>query len=345
MSEGLGFAAFIQATAGAVGGIFATWVLMPLEVVKTRVQISQHGDAKLPKVMADILAAEGLVGLFRGVSSKCSETGSKNFVFFFLYDFVNREAKKHTRVTPMVSLALGYIAGLGTTITTMPLEVLSTKQQAITGKGAGFFNVLREILAKEGIAGLFKGFWFNVLLCINPAIQNTCFDKIKELLLWRKSSSDLSLLVTRDLTKRISMSASEAFVLGAVAKAIATIVTFPLTRLKTMLQAGKEVTAPKDTGDHAPTRSKSASQLLKRMSYRSDLESGLQGCFHRFCELYRGLGPSMLKGVLQAAVLYGTKDQVARFVSVLLKSAARLLSGGREHPHKFRALSGRPLAS
>jgi len=286
---------------------------------------------------------EGLPGLFRGVSSKCSETGSKNFVFFFIYDGVNRKAKQYTRITSSVSLLLGYVSGLGTTILTMPLEVISTRQQAVTGnQGGGMFAVVGDILNNEGIGGLFKGFWFNVLLCINPAIQNTCFDRIKEVVLKRKSLGDPK--------KRVSMTPLEAFVLGALAKAVATVVTFPLVRLKTMLQAGREIKPHQDheqdeaDGD-ALMKRPSAAVLVRRLSLRSDLEARVQGQFQRFCELYRGMGPALLKGVLQAAVLYATKDQVAKVVTILLKTSAHMFRGGKHQRHKFRALSGRPLAS
>lgn len=330
---------FVQATAGAAGGVFASFVLMPLEVVKTRVQISQVGEATLSRMLIEIVKSEGVAGLFRGVSSKCSETGSKNFVFFYIYDTIGGYVKFKTqiKITPTVSLVLGYFAGLGTTILTMPLEVLSTRQQVGKAEG-GFFACLNDLLQEEGIPGLFKGFWFNVLLCINPAIQNTCFDRIKDALLLRKSGGDIS--------KRVSMTPVEAFMLGALAKAVATVVTFPLVRLKTMLQAGKPIAAPMgEDGEEAPDSLKRTAstggftgELVRRMSFRSDLAPRVQGYLLRFCELYRGMGPSLLKGVLQAAVLYATKDQVAKVVRVLL--AAMIPAR-----YKFRALSGRPLAS
>merc|ERR1719160_1050855 len=110
----------------------------------------------------------------------------------------------------------------------MPLEVVATRLQAEGPAGRGFISVLWSILDTDGLEGLFRGFWFNMALCVNPAIQNTCFDRMKESLLRSAKKSG----------RAASLSPLQAFVLGAVAKAIATVVTFPLVRLKTMLQAG-----------------------------------------------------------------------------------------------------------
>ena len=54
-----------------------------------------------------------------------------------------------------------------------------------------------------------RGFFFNVLLCVNPAIQNTCFDKLKDYII--------------KTMKNPTLSPVQAFTLGAVAKAIATV--------------------------------------------------------------------------------------------------------------------------
>ena len=147
-------------------------------------------------------------------------------------------------------------------------------------------------VCEDGLAGLFKGYWFNLILCSNPAIQNTIFDKqlgvwrtqrqhppdvhfapvsnciqlprIQEAMLLRKkqraASAKVSLTSLEVKLDRIRSSSDKRagcsalaleaagklllckptwlrFMLGALAKAIATMITFPVTRIKTMLQA------------------------------------------------------------------------------------------------------------
>ena len=81
--------------------------------------------------------------------------------------------------------------------------------------------------------GLWKGLGPSLLLCSNPAIHYTVFDTIKlhVLALRIPSSTTLSIIPTN----QASLSTSEAFLLGWLAKFIATMVTYPLIRAKVML--------------------------------------------------------------------------------------------------------------
>lgn len=314
------FAALAQATAGAGGGIFASATLQPLEVVKTRIQTGQCGDATLGQAAVQILKHEGVLAFYRGLAAKCYETGLKNFVYFYLYDALLRETKHYGfSIGTTLNLVLGFVAGVGTTSSTMPLEVLSTRLQAGTMQDEGLSAMTRRILKEEGLAGLFKGYWFNVILCINPAIQNTVFDQVKAATLNAKSGGDRAV--------KAVLSPLEAFLLGALAKAVATVITYPLVRLKTILQAGRQ-----EDGGSSPTSPTSPYSLAEDSS-----------ALARLARVYRGLGTALLKTVLQAALLYMMKDQIARLVVQAFKVSARFLQPGNRS--KLKALSGRPLAS
>lgn len=338
------FQALVQASAGAFGGVFSTVVLMPVEVVKTRVSLSQSGDSAADKstigLLWKIATDEGLPGLFRGVNAKCAETGSRNFVYFYIYDALNATAKQQMKITAAKKLVLGYVAAVGCTVLTSPLEVLATRVQVQSGKG-GAFKVLGDLFKNEGIGGLYKGLWFNILLCINPAIVNTCFDRMKETLL--------------KLKKDRTITAFEAFAIGAVAKALATFVTFPFVRLKTMIQAGKEPKAPAQNVPCAPPKTEalpttptiaksSSRQMLRKMSFNLKQTEVEQGLLQRFLELYRGLGAALFKSVLTAGLLYMTKDQVEGVVVKVFKLSAKMLRR-RSGALKLGAWSGRPLPS
>mmetsp|Transcript_90728 Transcript_90728/g.228170 ORF Transcript_90728/g.228170 Transcript_90728/m.228170 type:complete len:349 (-) Transcript_90728:171-1217(-) len=339
------FIALVQATAGATGGVFAAFVLMPLEIAKTRIQLSHGGDLSTLGTMSNIVMDEGVQGLFRGAFAKCFETGSKNFVYFYIYDAINAIAKRHIELTTGVKLVLGYVAGVGNTIATMPLEVMATKVQAETKNGDGLLALVARVLEKEGIVGLFKGFWYNIMLCVNPAIQNTCFDRLKDWILMFKARAAAASSPAPTLTPL------QAFALGAFAKAVATLATYPLVRLKTILQAGQEVKmlpAVKQDASEACVsklrREGSTSEMLGSLSIREDRPTASQGPLQRIAELYRGIGSALLKSVLQAAFLYMTKDQVADFVRSLFKLSAKAFFR-KDGRLKLGVISGRPLAS
>eukprot|EP00445_Apocalathium_hangoei_P005675 CAMPEP_0203863562 /NCGR_PEP_ID=MMETSP0359-20131031/14240_1 /ASSEMBLY_ACC=CAM_ASM_000338 /TAXON_ID=268821 /ORGANISM="Scrippsiella Hangoei, Strain SHTV-5" /LENGTH=338 /DNA_ID=CAMNT_0050781131 /DNA_START=78 /DNA_END=1094 /DNA_ORIENTATION=- len=333
--DSAGFIALVQATAGATGGVFAAFVLMPLEVAKTRIQLSHGGDLSTFGTLAGILADEGCAGLFKGCPAKCFETGSKNFVYFYIYDVINAVAKRQVKLTTGVKLLLGYLAGVGNTIATMPLEVMATKVQAEKGND-GVFVLVKRVLDKEGVGGLFKGFWYNIMLCVNPAIQNTCFDKVKD---WIMKAQ------VKNGVKSPALSAFQAFLLGAFAKAIATIITYPLVRLKTILQAGQELARKvSESSVGPPFQRTSSKEMLLALAEREDKLPAAQGPLQKVAELYRGIGSALMKSVLQAAFLYMTRDQVAGFVRTFFKLSAKAFFR-KDGTVKLGVFSGRPLAS
>jgi len=295
------FEALKQACAGALAAVVANCGTMPISVILTRIQVTQKPALTIAR---DIAAKDGLLGFYRGLNSKNIEASTKNFVFFYLYDWILSIAKQRgIRISTVWNLTLGYIAGCFCAIFTLPLEVISTKIQAQSS--GGMLSVVRETLATSGFRGLFSGLWFNILLSINPSIQNTCFDKTKAAVLAQKSKGNAAV--------QVALSPGEAFFLGAIAKALATLVTYPLVRLKTKLQVAN--------GEDKEERA---------------------SVFQRFARLYSGLGASLLKTVLTAAMMYAAKDELARLTESVLRTT---LQRGRGHRYKLRAIGGRSLAS
>merc|ERR1711920_551617 len=116
---------------------------------------------------------------------------------------------------------------------------------------------------------------------------------------------------------------------GAVAKAIATVITFPLVRLKTILQTStKSDEAEKESPNappRLPLRKRSLSRQLSAVSFRVDKAEEVQGLLERLGSLYRGLGSALFKTVLQAALLYMTKDTVEGVVVAIFKLSTRMV--------------------
>ena len=125
---------------------------------------------------------------------------------------------RHTHWLPSVRSRMICAAGVASVVGSNPLELVSTRQQTGSGKAKGFFQVVQEVLNKSGPLGLWDGVSSNLILSINPAIENTLFDQLKDMLLEKWSQKVLSTFA--------------AFWLGAFVKFIATLLTFPLIRAK-----------------------------------------------------------------------------------------------------------------
>lgn len=300
MSKNKAFDAFVQAAAGAGGGIFSTCVLFPLDSVKTRIQSHSTKSSNIIEAGKEIVENEGVSALFRGIDTKSVESGTKNFWYFYCYDFlINTVKEGGTKITPSVTLVLGYIAGVLNMTPTMPLEVLGTVQQTSSSSGSTWHHA-QEIWRKDGLGGFYKGFRFNLLLCFNPAIQNTVFDHLK-----RVYQNVIRTRHNIDSSKAVKLTPLQAFVLGAVAKLVATLLTYPWIARKTRVQSGVEE--------------------------KTDI-----GFFQKH---FRGLSSAALKTVLQAALMYMAKDQIALQTQKLFQAGLY-----REHGrHKLRAVGGRAI--
>lgn len=112
------------------------------------------------------------------------------------------------------------------------------------------------------------------------------------------------------------LSTVEAFVLGAVAKAVATTVTMPIIRVKVLQQLKKRAQPPVlsagSTYNQAVVAVPEATMVKTLVAiYR------MEG----FAGLYVGLSPQLLKGVLASAVLVAVKERVYGFTKRLVLAA------------------------
>jgi hypothetical protein len=90
------------------------------------------------------------------------------------------------------------------------MESIHSRQQTLPlSERKGTFIMTQQILKDEGISGLWRGLNASLILCINPAITYGVFEKLKSIALRDKKA----------------LSAWDAFMVGALAKALATIIT------------------------------------------------------------------------------------------------------------------------
>lgn len=137
----------------------------------------------------------------------------------------------------------GAIAGSATVLLTNPIWVVNTRMTAGKsgdekdglpgGVGDGksrsrsksTLATLMELLRKEGPAALFAGVLPALILVINPILQYTFFEQLKNVLERRR--------------RRITP--TDAFYLGALGKLLATTITYPYITVKSRMHvAGKE---------------------------------------------------------------------------------------------------------
>ncbi|RHY94226.1 hypothetical protein DYB37_010395 [Aphanomyces astaci] len=280
--------ALVEASSGSLGALFACLVLFPLDVAKTKHQASTDSTTKTKErstmaLLRSIWTEEGARGLFSGLGPKATHTVLSNFFYFYWYAWLKAAyAKSRGPLTTSATLAIGAAAGAINMTITLPLEVLTTRIQTTTSSSSSSAaELLGRMYREQGVLSLWKGYVPSLVLVSNPAIFYTIFDRLK-------------LQLGRQL------SAVEAFVLAAIAKAIATILTYPIIRAKVLMQASK-------TNNH-DTASLSMFQVLQR-TWNED--GGVAG-------LFQGCSAQLVNTVVKSALLLMTKDQIAQLTVRLL---------------------------
>lgn len=198
---------------------------------------SKRADTAFLKAVRNIVDREGLAGLYAGLDSALFGISVTNFVYYYWYEWTRaffeaaaekagRASKKLTTVESMVA---GAIAGSATVIITNPIWVVNTrmttrKHEAEDGatlpgaakpKAPTTFATLMALIKHEGPLALFSGVIPALVLVINPILQYTLFEQLKNY-----------------VEKKRRVTPTIAFFLGALGKLFATSITYPYITVK-----------------------------------------------------------------------------------------------------------------
>lgn len=283
-----------HALAGAGGGILSMILTYPLITLSTRAQVeSRKAESKFVEAVQKIIAREGVSGLYAGINSALFGISVTNFIYYYWYEWTRaffekaatRAGRASKKLTTIESMIAGAIAGSATVIITNPIWVVNTRittrrqnaDDVEAGAGAvakrskapSTIGTLMALLKNEGPQALFAGVIPALVLVINPILQYTLFEQMKN-----------------TVEKKRKITPTVAFVLGALGKLFATSVTYPYITVKSQMH----VAAHSD-------KKEGMSQTLRRVVK----DEGYSG-------LYKGIGPKVTQSVLTAAFLFAFKD-------------------------------------
>jgi solute carrier family 25 (peroxisomal adenine nucleotide transporter), member 17 len=263
--------------------------------------------------------ASGLIGV-----------ASTNFAYFYWYSFIRqnyvkllskravqngltgKELAQALQITTVMELTLGALAGALAQLMTIPVSVVTTRQQTQVVKSSNtaapssvdeikptkkpkekrysMLDMAKIIIHEEGVFGLWKGLRPALVLTVNPAITYGLFERLKT---W----------LTSTRTNK-SLSSVETFALGVFCKTLATVVTYPYIMAKVRLQWKA---ADYDTNERV--RYKDALDVLIRV-YQSE---GIAGWFN-------GVNAQVSKAVLSQSLLFVIKDHLTFYTYLLFNA-------------------------
>jgi len=175
---------------GCAGGsaVFTVSFIHPIDVVKTRLQISGEAGGKskaysgIGDVVKSVLADEGASAFYKGIQAAWLREASYTSLRLGLYEPAKGlvGADKKDAGVGRKFLA-GAIAGAIGSLAGNPFDVLKTRMMADGGADApSIGKVAREINAGQGFAGFYKGIEANVMRAmILNATKMGCYDICK----------------------------------------------------------------------------------------------------------------------------------------------------------------------
>ena len=155
--------------AGATSAVFTTPIQAPQELLKVTLQTQTEGKFKnAADVAKHLYATGGLRALTRGFGVTLVRDASASVMYFSWYEFMKAQLSSVPGLSTdgktnfMGSFVAGGVAGVWNWVPAIPFDRLKTKLQvaapgAYSGAVFGSNSVLKEVMATEGIKGLFKG--------------------------------------------------------------------------------------------------------------------------------------------------------------------------------------------
>lgn len=199
------------AIAGSTGAVLANALVYPLDIVKTRLQVQikqhkldpsvdaqttneRHYDGTLHAIMA-IVEDEGLFGLYSGMAGALLGVASTNFAYFYWYStvrtlYLTKVSKTGAAPNTAIELSLGAAAGALAQLFTIPIAVVTTRQQTQPRNDKkGMFATAKEVIdGEDGYTGLWRGLKASLVLVVNPAITYGAYQRLKDVLYPNKTS-------------------------------------------------------------------------------------------------------------------------------------------------------------
>mmetsp|Transcript_27910 Transcript_27910/g.78959 ORF Transcript_27910/g.78959 Transcript_27910/m.78959 type:complete len:280 (+) Transcript_27910:139-978(+) len=265
----------VEGVSGGVGGLLGRCVAFPFDSLKVK-RATSPGHGSVLQLLRAILAEEGVPGLYRGLRFSALEALYQKFVHVFLYAALRGRYRALTGrdATSLGNLVCGYLSDLASVPFSVPLEAAVVQLQSAPASASRAEIVRRALFTRDGLRASLKSGNAYFVLSLKPGIEFAIYEKLKAAVVGRQVGG-------RGGT---NLAPGAAFLVGAVARALATCCLYPYAHAKARLQAGL-----------APTAWEALLGVLRA--------EGPLG-------LYRGLGMELSRGVTQAAVMFAAMEQV-----------------------------------
>lgn len=272
----------------------------------------------IPDALRRIYLEEGgLSAFYSGCTQDTLKSMVDSFLFFLAYNFTrNSRLTKHSKPDGSVArklplheeLAVGMVSGAFSKFFTTPVQQIVTRKQIATMTGSSTkqssWEIARGIREQKGIAGFWSGYSASLVLTLNPSLTMLFHETL------------LRVLVKRD--ERGHPGAKITFLVAAMSKALASMITYPFSLAKSRAQVSVKRPLDDEHGDRfskndsaKEVKNKTARKVKKDTIFESVYqianEEGIAG-------LYQGLSGEVLKGFFSHGLTMLMKESIHKLV-------------------------------
>ncbi len=138
--------------------------------------------------ISKIVADDGVLGLYNGINGALIGVASTNFAYFYWYSVVRTLYLSQQKIpappSTLVELSLGAVSGAIAQVFTIPVAVITTRQQTqAKGDRKGMVDTAKEVInGEDGWTGLWRGLKASLVLVVNPAITYGAYQRLREII-------------------------------------------------------------------------------------------------------------------------------------------------------------------
>eukprot|EP01025_Chloroclados_australasicus_P031008 TRINITY_DN3127_c0_g3_i2.p1 TRINITY_DN3127_c0_g3~~TRINITY_DN3127_c0_g3_i2.p1 ORF type:complete len:469 (-),score=30.72 TRINITY_DN3127_c0_g3_i2:490-1896(-) len=268
-------------TSGISVGV-ATFATNPIDVVKVRLQLASSSGAAMPGLIpttVDLVRSEGFMGLMKGQSAAVARAVLYGGLRLGLYTPLKQTMISEGKSSNFaVKLAAGTVSGAIAAGIANPFDLIKTRQQAQGGVTVNPMKILKEVVSKEGVLGLWKGtIPSSTRAAVLTASQCATYDEVK------------------GLVKRVSgmeESLNMHLLCSMITGVVTTTATAPVDMVKThMFVGGNKFASPIDC----------TIEIVRA--------EGMKGLFKGWLANYARLGP-------QTAIIFVVAEQLRQIAGL-----------------------------
>ncbi|KAJ2448807.1 hypothetical protein EV183_005246 [Coemansia sp. RSA 2336] len=279
--------------AGALSGVTSCVLLQPFDLVKTRLQQSQiqqghKGVGTIAKTVQNVVAADGIQGLWRGTLPSLLRNAPGTSLYFYFLNHTKHYClaaeqrltgdSARTQLSASSNMVIGASSRALAGFLLMPGTILKVQFESSLYKYAGVAGAIRDIWRRSGVRGFFVG-------AVPTAIRDAPYAGLYLLLYEAIKNQERAMAQRRNV---LLPETTVTMVAGVAAGLAASYITQPFDMVKTRMQL-------------RPLEYTSVAQSFRKIH----MEETFRGFF-------RGISLRVLRKGVQASLVFTLYEWVLR---------------------------------